>query len=347
MSVQLLQLRYPQEKDRQLLDLLENNVKRGAALVKQVLSFARGLEGDRSIVQVRHLILEVVNIIKETFPKSIELHTDIAADLGTVLADATQLHQVLMNLVVNARDAMPNGGTLTIRAANVEIDKTYAQKQIEAKIGSYVAIAVTDTGTGIAPEIMERIFDPFFTTKGVGKGTGLGLSTTLGIIKSHNGFLEVYSEVNKSSSFKVYLPTDKKASTQQLEKPASLTGKGELILVIDDEAAICNVTQAALESYNYRVLTANDGIEALDVYAQNKNEISVVLLDMMMPKMDGFTTLRTLQAIDNSVLVIATSGLASSDTINLAGCKGVQAFLPKPYTAKELLIILQEILSAN
>ncbi len=347
MSVQLLQLKYPEDKNRPLLNLLENNVKRGAALVKQVLSFARGLEGDRTIVQVKHLILEIANIIKETFPKSIELHTNIASDLETVLADATQLHQVLMNLIVNARDAMPHGGSLSISAANVAIDRTYAQSSLEAKVGSYVVITITDTGTGIDPEIIERIFDPFFTTKEVGKGTGLGLSTTLGIIKSHGGFLEVCSEVGKSSKFKVYLPTSKQIATPLVANPAPLTGNGELILVVDDETAICEITKTALESYSYKVLTANNGIEALDLYAEYKNEISVVLLDMMMPKMDGFTTIRTLQRINPTILIIATSGLASGDKVNLGADKGAKAFLPKPYTAQELLKTLQETLSAK
>ncbi|WP_009634081.1 PAS domain S-box protein [Synechocystis sp. PCC 7509] len=352
MSVQLLQLKYPKDQDRQLLNLVENNVKRGAALVKQVLSFARGIEGEasgtgealRTIVQLKHLILEIANIIKETFPKSIELSLNIASDLKTVSADATQLHQVLMNLVVNARDAMPNGGSLSISAANVECDQINAQTSIEAKVGSYVVITVADTGTGIAPEIIERIFDPFFTTKEVGKGTGLGLSTTLGIIKSHDGFLEVCSEVGKNSRFKVYLPTGKSIATPRIETPKPLSGNGELILVVDDEAAICEIAQVALESYNYRVLTANNGIEALTLYAQNKNEINVVLLDMMMPKMDGLTTIHTLQRMNPSILFIATSGLTSSDRINLAIGKGAKAFLPKPYTAQELLKTLQETL---
>lgn len=347
MSVQLLQIKYPHDQNRQLLNLLEANVKRGAALVKQVLSFARGLEGDRTIVQVKHLILEIANIIKETFPKSIELDIDIASDLETVSADATQLHQVLMNLVVNARDAMPNGGNLSISAANIAIDRSYAQTSIEAKIGSYVVITVADIGAGIAPEIIERIFDPFFTTKGVGKGTGLGLSTSLGIVKSHDGFLEVSSEVGKGSKFKVYLPISSETKTQLIEQPELPLGNGELILVVDDEATICKITKTALESYKYKVLTANDGIEALTLYAQNKHEISVVLLDMMMPKMDGISTIRILQKINPAISIIATSGITSSDNITLATKAGAKAFLPKPYTAQELLKVLQETLSLS
>jgi two-component system, cell cycle sensor histidine kinase and response regulator CckA len=343
MSIQLLQIKYPNDQNRQLLNLLEANVKRGAALVKQVLSFARGIEGDRTIVQVKHLILEIANIIKETFPKSIELYTNIASDLETVLADATQLHQVLMNLVVNARDAMPNGGSLTISAANIEIDISYAQTSIEAKVGSYIVITVADTGTGIAPEIIERIFDPFFTTKEVGQGTGLGLSTSLGIIKSHGGFLEVCS-FDKGSKFKVYLPISSETKTQLIEQPELLTGQGELVLVVDDEATICKIAKTALEGYNYKVLTANDGIDALTLYAQNKHEISVVLLDMMMPKMDGISTIRILQKINPLILIIATSGIVSSDNITLAMRTGAKAFLPKPYTAQELLKVLQETL---
>ncbi len=267
--------------------------------------------------------------------------------MGTVLADATQLHQVLMNLVVNARDSMPNGGSLTISAANVALDRTYAQMHLEAKIGSYVIITVADTGTGISPENIERIFDPFFTTKEVGTGTGLGLSTTLGIIKSYDGFIEVCSEVGKNSQFKVYLPARAETALQPTANPELLRGHGELVLVVDDETAICEITKTALEINNYKVLTANNGIEALALYAQHRNAIRVVLLDMMMPKMDGLTTIRTLQAIDTSILIIATSGLASSDNINLAVGKGVKTFLPKPYTTQELLEILQATLNAK
>jgi len=337
MSVQLLQMKFSDSQSQNLLNSLESNVKRGAALVKQVLSFARGFEGDRVTLQVRHLISEITHLIQETFPKSIELFTDISPNLWAIFGDATQLHQVLMNLVVNARDAMPNGGILSIQATNVLIDEQYAQMNLEATVGSYVAITVTDTGVGIPPEIIERIFEPFFTTKEVGKGTGLGLATAIGIVKNHGGFVNVYSEISKGTQFTVYLPATEGTETQTIQEGEILSGNGELILVVDDETGIREVTKLSLETYNYRVLTASNGVEALAIYADRQDEISAVLLDMMMPSMDGTITIMTLQKMNPLVKIIAISGLSSNEKIAATTGSGVQAFLPKPCTAKELL----------
>ncbi|MBV9389228.1 MAG: response regulator, partial [Chroococcidiopsidaceae cyanobacterium CP_BM_ER_R8_30] len=251
--------------------------------------------------------------------------------------DATQLHQVFMNLCVNARDAMPYGGTLEIRAENLFIDHNYAQMHLEAQVGPYIAITVTDTGTGIAPEVLDRIFEPFFTTKDQGVGTGLGLSTVMGIIKGHGGFVTVNSQVGVGTEFKVYLPAVRGAVTPEAADLKLPKGQGELILVVDDEVAICEITKTTLETYNYQVLTASDGVEAVTLYAQYCPEIKLVLTDMMMPNMDGPTTIRTLQKINPQVKIIAVSGLTSSDKLTAAANSGVTAFLSKPYTAQELL----------
>jgi hypothetical protein len=252
-----------------------------------------------------------------------------------------------MNLVVNARDAMPDGGTLSICAENLFIDENYARMNLNASVGSYSVITISDTGTGIPPEILERIFEPFFTTKEVGKGTGLGLSTVMGIIKSHGGFVTVESSVGSGTQFKVYLPAVEGTQKQQAEDQELPKGHGELILVVDDELAIREITKISLENYNYKVLTANDGIEALALYAQHKNDISVVLTDMMMPDMDGPTTIRTLQKINSQIKIVATSGLASNDKVAEAAGVGVKAFLSKPYTAPELLKTLSSVLSTK
>ncbi|MBW4671176.1 MAG: response regulator [Cyanomargarita calcarea GSE-NOS-MK-12-04C] len=348
-AAQLLPLRLTDIDDssKLLLQILEDSSKRGAELVKQILSFARGGESNRTTLQLRHLLKEVVQFVKSTFPKSIEISIDISTpNLWTVWADATQLHQVLMNLVVNARDAMPFGGTLSLCASNLYIDETYAQMTLEAQVGSYVLITVTDTGTGIHPEIIDRIFDPFFTTKEVGKGTGLGLSTALGIIKNHGGFVKVYSEVGKGTQFQVYLPAQAETPTLQVAKDLTmLTGSGELILVVDDDSAVQIITKASLEDYNYRTLIANDGIEAIAYYAKRKNEISAVLMDIQMPSMNGLIAIQTLKKLNPSIKIIATSGLTSNN--QLASEIGVDTFLSKPYTINQLLNILHSILSTK
>ncbi|WP_230966118.1 PAS domain S-box protein [Nostoc sp. NZL] len=227
MSVQLLQKKLPDSQSQQILQTLENNVKRGANLLKQVLSFARGIEGKQTIVQIQPLMAEIEQIIVQTFPNSIICQIDIPKNLWYVRGDITQLHQVLINLVINARDAMPNGGILRIAAENLVIGEHSAQINIDAKVGSYIAIVVTDTGMGMSSEVQQRIFEPFFTTKEVGKGTGLGLSTVLGIIKSHGGFVNVYSQVNRGTQFSVYLPASTFRDTHLLSPELeSVTGDG-------------------------------------------------------------------------------------------------------------------------
>ena len=337
MTAQLLETQLHDARSKRLLPILVTNAKRGANLVKQVLSFTRGVEGDRTILQLKHLILEIRQVIKETFPKSIEVDCETSRNLWTVSGDATQLHQVLMNLCVNARDAMPNGGTLTISAENFIVDEHYAKMHLDAKIGSYIVVIVADTGIGITHEVLDRIFEPFFTTKELGKGTGLGLSTVLGIVKSHGGFINVYSEVGRGSKFEVYLPAQETAETPEEKEQELPHGSGELVLIIDDEPSIREITKTSLEAYNYKAITASDGIEAIALYAEYRDKISIVLTDMLMPSMDGITTIRTLHKINPNVKIIAISGLATSDKMNAAYDLGIKAFLSKPYTAKQLL----------
>ncbi|MBC1218823.1 response regulator [Nostoc sp. UCD121] len=346
-GAQLLPLKFPDadERTRHLLEILEINARRGADLVKQVLSFARGVEGKRITLQLRHLIVEVAKILKETFPKSIQISIDVLQDLWMVSGDSTQLHQVLMNLCVNARDAMPNGGSLSIYAENLLIDENYARMNLEAKEGPYIVITISDTGVGIPKEILDRIFEPFFTTKDVGKGTGLGLSTVLGIIKSHGGFVNVYSELGSGTSFKVYLPAVQGMETFIPQELPPQTGHGELILIVDDEVAILEITKTSLETHNYKTLIANDGIEAIALYAQNRDKISAVLMDIMLPSLDGLTAIRTLQKINPKVRIIASSGLMSDNKLSSVAAVGINTFLVKPYTVNELLVSLQKVLS--
>lgn len=339
-GTQLLPHKLPNldEQNRLILKMLEDNCKRGAQLVKQITSFAKGAEGDRIPIQLRHLIKEITRIVKSTFPVEIEFSTNIPTiNLWTVEAQPTQIHQILMNLCINARDAMPEGGTLTIAAENRVIDQTYSSMNPQANVGNYVAITVADTGCGIPEEIKQRIFEPFFTTKEVGKGTGLGLSTTIGIVKNHGGFVEVSSQVGKGSQFQIYLPATQNEEIEQTTQHQISNGNGELILIVDDEAYIREMTKNSLVMNNYRILTANDGSEAFSLYVQHKHEIAIILIDIQMRSIHGFQAIQVLQRMNPDVKIIAMSGIDSNRQLLEANDIKVEAFLSKPYTLLELL----------
>jgi two-component system cell cycle sensor histidine kinase/response regulator CckA len=346
MSVDMLRLKFTDEGSQQYLKMLQASAERGADMIKQVLSFARGVQGERIPIDPKYLIKDVVKILNETLPKSITTKFSLPDRVWPVSADATQIHQVLMNLCVNARDAMPHGGQLTIKAENVTLDENYTRMHLEAKPGDYVMITVTDTGHGIPPDALNRIFEPFFTTKETGKGTGLGLSTALTIVRSHNGFINVYSEPGRGTQFSFYLPAIGMGAAAGVEKeePRLPAGHGELVLVVDDEEAIREITRGTLETFGYKVLTAADGTEAVALYAANRDEVRVVLTDMMMPFMDGPATIRALQKLNPQVRIIAASGLAANEKAAEAASAGVKTFLPKPFTAEKLLLTLAEVL---
>ena len=339
MGVDMLGLNDRDDETRRWLGIIRENTERGAELVKQVLTFARGMTGERIPVQLRHITKDMVAVLKETMPKSISVKYDIDPELWTIRADPTQVHQVLMNICINARDAMPFGGTLTIQAGNVEVDENYARMNIDAEAGNYVVLTITDTGTGMPSDILQRIFDPFFTTKEIGKGTGLGLATTLTIVKSHNGFINVSSELAKGTRFSVYLPSaeTQKASVSPEQRQALPRGTGEMILIVDDEENMRNVTEATLARFGYRTATASDGTEALAVYSQLRPDVAAVITDMAMPYMDGAALTRALKKMDPEIKVIAMSGLMSEDQkAELMGLS-VSSFLSKPFAADALL----------
>jgi PAS domain S-box-containing protein len=342
LSVNYLRTKLTDPNSAKMLQMLEASTKRGSELIKQVLSFARGVEGEFTIVEVRHIVEEIGKIITQTFPKSISFRTTFSTTLTTVLADATQIHQVLMNLCVNARDAMPNGGRIEIQVETITLDEQYIRMHLEAKIGTYLVITVSDQGMGIPPAILERIFEPFFTTKETGKGTGLGLSTVIAITKSHGGFVNVYSEVGKGTTFKIYLPIREEIPSIQKEANETMpTQNTGLILVVDDEASIREITQMTLESYGYSVIIAADGTEAITEYARHNDKIALVITDMMMPYMDGATTIRALQKMNPNVKVIAVSGLKqNADIVN----QDSVVFLHKPYTSEKLLSMIDTML---
>ena len=348
MSIELLKL---QEKDARRLNILstiEGSAKRGADMVQQVLSFARGVEGKQVTVQAGHLLREIEKIANETFLKSIQVRCSIQPGLWVVQGDPTQLHQVLLNLCVNARDAMPAGGILRLAVSNVVLDEQCSAISAESKPGSYVLIEVEDSGTGMPPEVLERIFEPFFTTKELGKGTGLGLSTTLAIIKGHHGFLRVQSEMGQGTKFQVYLPADGSQNDQAIQPPEAVLprGNGELVLVVDDEVTVRQIIKQTLEAFGYRVLVAADGVEASSLFTAHQSEIAVVLTDMMMPVMDGLATIQVLMRMNPHVRIIAASGLGVKDMVAKATRAGVKHFIPKPYSAETLLQTLAQVLRA-
>jgi CheY-like chemotaxis protein len=343
-AAQLLPLTLPNldPRNQRLLNMLVESSQRGSGLVKQILTFARGMDGERTVLQVRHILAEIVSVARQTFPKSIGIQVNYAdEDLWMVSVDATQIHQVLMNLFVNARDAMPDGGEILASAENITIDSEYTKLHLRPPVGSYLLMTIADTGIGMTSEMLERIFDPFFTTKAT--GTGLGLSTVQGIIKTHGGSIEVESEVGQGTSFKIYLPAidSREAETPTLDEYL-YDGKGQLVLVVDDETAIREITKESLETYNYRVILASDGIEAIDIYAQNHQSIAIVLVDMMMPHLDTPSVILALQEINPQVKIVVMSG-SSLNLESVLDHQRVLAFLNKPFTTANMLQTLAEI----
>lgn len=348
MAIELLKMKFTDPDSEELISMIGSSAQRGASMVSQVLSFARGIEGRRVGLQLKHVIRDIEKIANDTFLKHIQVRTVIPASLSTILGDPTQLHQVLLNLCVNARDAMPQGGMLTISAEDVIIDELYAGSIPESRPGPYVLLKVEDTGTGMPPETIAKIFDPFFTTKEVGKGTGLGLSTTLGIVKNHAGFIQVYSEPGRGTTFQVYFPAQTDGSG---EIPAEVTadlprGNGELILIVDDESTVREIARQTLEAFGYRAVVACDGVEAVRLYAGQGDEIAVAFTDITMPVMDGPTMIQVLHRLNASLPIVAASGLATDGAVRQLAELGVKHFLPKPYTAKSLLEALRQVLAA-
>jgi signal transduction histidine kinase len=342
MALHLFRLKLTDAEDQELLGNLESTARRGADIIRQVLTFARGVEGTRQPLRLKPLVNDVAMMLRDTFPRSIKIQTRVPDDLWNVSGDATQIYQVLMNLCLNGRDAMPAGGRLLIAGANAQIDEAAARLHPGSKAGQYVVLTVADNGTGIAPEMLNKIFDPFFTTKEVGKGTGLGLSTVLSIVKSHGGFVTTTSEPGRGSEFKVHLPGEPRSALLSAEAAAASIERGtsELILVVDDETAIRQVTSAALEGHGYRVVTARDGPEALALFDRHKRRIQLVITDMMMPRRDGASLIQTLLSLAPRLKIIAVSGLVEAAPSPAPGV----AFLQKPFAAEKLLQAVHEAL---
>ena len=345
MAVEILKKRMGGDaRSLKTLANVETSARRGAALVRQILGFARGVQGERLKLQIGELIDDIDKFLASTLPADIERRIDAAPDLWSVVGDATQLHQVLLNLCVNARDAMPQGGVLEIAARNVTLDPTRAA---DARVGPHVELTVRDTGAGIPPDVMDRIFEPFFTTKQLGQGTGLGLSTSLGIVNSHGGTISAYSEPGTGSVFQVYLPAVPGSERQSADAgaPEAARGRGEQILVVDDEPAILELMRETLEVAGYRVFTASGGAEALALQRQHGRDVAAVITDLSMPGMSGYATLQALGGVDPAVRVIVMSGLGAEDLAPPL-IEGVRAFLRKPVSAERLLSTLRTVLDA-
>jgi PAS domain S-box-containing protein len=349
MGTELLLKVEKDEKRLKLLRTMSSSAGRGADMVKQVLTFARGHEGERTPMQMTHILKEMQKIAHETFPKNITMETKIAPDAAMISGDATQVHQILLNLCVNARDAMPEGGKIVGEIGNIVLDDVLAKKIVGAKPGRYVVLSVSDTGTGIPPEIQDKIFEPFFTTKEVGKGTGLGLSTVISIIKGHGGFLELISEVGKGTTFRIYFPAVAApalsvSSTVSLDQ---LRGNGELILIVDDEPGILEMTKTILTEFGYRVMTAPHGGEAVALVQKHPEPFKLAVVDMMMPVMDGPKTIRALRDMRPRMKFVAVSGLQQADDIKKQLATYGIPFLSKPVNSEKLLAAVRKELGEN
>ncbi|MBA4136078.1 MAG: hypothetical protein C0518_02030 [Opitutus sp.] len=348
LSVELLKSTnaLPQAGDR--LDLVAQAAQRGANIVKQVLTFARGVDGERTTVQTRYLVKEVAQLAEETFPRNIEVRVECGKDVSAILGDVTQLHQVLLNLAVNARDAMPAGGRLVLGARDVSIEEARAKLVGRIAPGRYVEIAVSDTGTGITDEVVEHMFEPFFTTKPRGKGTGLGLSTVYGILRSHGGGIEVHTTLARGTTFYVLLPipTVAAGTAPPFAAPPELRGEGRLVLLVDDEEPIRVVGEHVLRRYGFTVVTAADGVQALQIFRLRPRDFSLAIVDHMMPRMGGVALVRELRGIAPELKVITSTGLSGepgaehSEAEELARLN-IRTRLPKPYSSVELLAALR------
>lgn len=341
----LLREHVPQSAGQKLLDTMEKSAGRSVALVRQLLSFAQGASGQRQLLQTRHVLKEVSELAEVTFPKSIRVRADLPADLWPVQANPTQIHQVFLNLCINARDAMALGGELTITAANRRLDAAAAAGIPEARPGDFITVAVRDTGMGIPPDVLARIWEPFYTTKGEGKGTGLGLSTVRGLLQQHDGFVTVQTQEGHGTVFTVYLPVAAGATgnTSAPIVTAPARGANELILIVDDEEPVRTMAADILKGHGYQTLTAGDGAEAIAVFAAHLPEVRVLLTDLQMPLLDGAALASVLHRLKPGLPVITMSGVDGGN--QPAGQEVATAFLAKPFRAETLLAIVHNALA--
>jgi two-component system cell cycle sensor histidine kinase/response regulator CckA len=328
-------------KQYEYLRQIKVAAERAAALTSQLRLFTRQAIGERLSVKLNSLVEETRDLLERSIPKDITIELRLEPELWTVKADPSQISQVLMNLCVNSRDAMPDGGTLTLETRNVTLDEDYARIALEAQPGRYVRLGVSDTGCGMSPEVQAQLFEPFFTTKEVGKGTGLGLAMVYGIVKGHDGFIEVYSQEGQGSTFHVYLPARKKTEQgREAEELGWPTGT-ETILVVDDEGGVRKLGQAVLEPCGYTVLLAEDGAQALEVYQVHREEIALVVLDVIMPQMNGLECLRRLREMDPQVKVLISTGYTARDLAEELVAEGALGVVEKPFQLRDFTVAVR------
>lgn len=345
MGVEIVREEVVSPETGSILDTMQTSARRSADMVRQMLTFVRGGEAKKHLIHAAQLVKEMGRIITDTFPKSIHCRVTVDKSSWPVRGLPTQLHQVLLNLCVNARDAMPRGGTLTLSVKNAQLGPADVALHPDARPGNYLCLSVTDTGSGIPPEQLGKIFEPFFTTKAPGKGTGLGLSTSLSIIKSHDGFITVHSEVGRGTEFKCYFPAATEIPEEAVAEPISLPpGNGECILIVDDEEAILAIMRSTLENYGYQVLTAGSGLEAIAHFTQNSDAVHLIITDLAMPFMDGRAAIQALRKIRPDVKIIVASG-SEKEVEDLRKDIQTDAFLPKPFTNEILLKAVHLVLA--
>jgi two-component system cell cycle sensor histidine kinase/response regulator CckA len=345
----LLREHLSRPQDLKVLDALERSAERGTGLVRQILAFAQGTAGELKLIQVKHVVVDIISMLEATFPKSIRIEQNVLSNAWTIKGDATQIHQVLLNLCINARDAMPRGGTLRIRVTNRTLTTARAKEIPGARAGDWLVLEVGDTGTGIAPEVLPHIWEPFFTTKGEGKGSGLGLSTLRGIVQRHFGFIELLTKAGDGTTIRVYLPAFKNEPSPPSDAapPPLFEGAGELILIVDDNPAVRETLESILGKHGYRTLQAVDGVDAINAFTSHFFEIALAIIDVDMPALNGAAVARALTRLRPSLPLIAMSGLESSDTDGAdvrAAQRLTKAFLSKPFTAHDLLASVHRVL---
>ncbi len=349
---QMMMLSTPEDsEEREYLKQIEHAANRASDLTRQLLTFSRRVRSEKQPTELNREIKGVEKLLKRTLPKMITIQTELTEKLTLINADPSQIEQILMNLAVNARDAMPEGGTLTISTDVVYLDHEYCKRHLRLTPGEYVMLCVEDTGVGMDPETRERIFDPFFTTKEVGKGTGLGLAMVYGIVENHDGHIICYSEVGKGTVFKIYFPSY--SASQKIPGRKDVVGESdfprgtETILVIDDEESVRKLSGDLLTNYGYRVLTARDGEEGIRIYQEHQHEIDLIILDFIMPGMGGDKCLKRLIEIDKNAKIIIASGFAMNRALRNLLENGAKGFINKPFSVKDLLQIIRNTLDGK